>query len=611
MCGIFAYLGNQDAIDVCLEGLKKLEYRGYDSSGIAGVESGKLFICKAVGKIEKMEALLQFEKPCLSFAIAHTRWATHGAPSQENAHPHTDQNQRIAVVHNGVIENYAEMKDKLIHSDGVIFSSETDTEVVPHLFAKFYTGDLLAAAVKVFALLEGSFALAVMHTDHPDALVATAEKSPLVIAFDPDSKESFISSDPNALAGKKVQLFYLADREIAYLKKGQEPLFFDKKGKKITKGSEENCLACSTISKGIYEHYMLKEIFEQERVAADVIAGRYDSHNKTAYFEELQGIDLSSYQHVMIIACGSSFHAAAIAAYFFEEMAHLETKIEIASEYRYKTPIFSAHTLIVVLSQSGETADTIAAMRRLKKIGMKVIALCNVASSTIAREADATLFLRSGPEVAVASTKTFVAQLCVLYLLTILLARQRGMTKERAEDLFVQISKIPSVIAEVLDEHRTIQKLAIKYAKYHDWYFLGRGVLYPTALEAALKLKEIAYVNAVGYPAGEMKHGPIALLDSHVPVVVFCANHLLEKKVISNLMESRARSAPIIVFGWNEFLDDFHPFCEDQFIIPMCSDELACIPLTVVSQLFAYFIAKERKLDIDKPRNLAKSVTVE
>jgi glucosamine--fructose-6-phosphate aminotransferase (isomerizing) len=356
---------------------------------------------------------------------------------------------------------------------------------------------------------------------------------------------------------------------------------------------------------------MLKEIFEQERVVFDVIEGRYDEKNQMPYFEELQSLDLALYQHVMIIACGTSFHAAAIASYFFEEIAHIETKIEIASEYRYKTPIFSPHTLCIVLSQSGETADTIAALRKLKKMGMKVIALCNVTGSTIAREADATLFLRSGPEIAVASTKTFVAQLCVLFLLTIFLARQRGMKEEKAKALFAQLKNMPKVIAEILDTHREIQKLAAKYANYHDFYFLGRGVLYPTALEAALKLKEIAYINAVGYPAGEMKHGPIALLDSNVPVVVFCANHHLEKKIMSNLMESRARHAPIIVFGWNEFLQDFNPFCEDRLIIPQSGDELACISLTVASQLFAYFIARERKVDVDKPRNLAKSVTVE
>lgn len=613
MCGIFAYLGEKEASKICLEGLKKLEYRGYDSSGIGGVKDGKLVIIKEVGKIAKLEEDLKDQDLGLPMAMAHTRWATHGIPSKQNAHPHTDQNNTVAVVHNGVIENYASIKNDLTKNKRVSFSSDTDTEVIAQLTSINYKGDLFKACIESFAQLEGSFALALIHKDHPDQMIATAEKSPLVVGFDPASKELYIASDPSALPAKKLDLYFLEEREVASLTKGKAPLFYDKTGSPLPKKPMDIPVEPSEASKGIFEHYMLKEIFEQDKAVIGALKDRYDEKKCTAIFKELKisEQDLAKIEHILIIACGTSFHAASIAAYLFEEISHISTRVEIASEYRYKTPIIFPNTLVIALSQSGETADTIAAVRNIKGKGAKMVALCNVPGSTLAREVESTIFLHAGPEVAVASTKTFTSQITVLYLLALLLARQRGMSADQGRVFYQQLYTIPEKIGQILEDVRKIQTIAIKYAKHHDFYFLGRGVLYPTALEAALKLKEVAYINAVGYPAGEMKHGPIALLDPTVPVVVFCANEALEQKIISNLMESRARKAPIIVFGWKEFEKDFGPFCEDMFLIPKTTDALACLLLTVATQLFAYFAAKERGAEIDQPRNLAKSVTVE
>lgn len=613
MCGIFAYLGKEEASKICLEGLKKLEYRGYDSSGIGGVKDGGLVIYKEVGKMAKLEEGLQGQLLHLPMAMAHTRWATHGIPSKQNAHPQEDQNHSVAVVHNGVIENYAGIKNALIKNKKVAFSSDTDTEVIAQLVGINYKGDLLKACIESLAQLEGSFALALIHKDHPNTMMAAAEKSPLVVGFDPAGKDLYIASDPSALPVQKLDLYFLEGGEMALLTKGSAPSFFDKAGYPLSKKPMDVALEKNEASKGIFEHFMLKEIFEQDKTVIHAIKDRYDEKRGTAVFEELKipESDLAKIEHILIIACGTSFHAASIAAYLLEEISHISTRVEIASEYRYKTPILFPNTLVIALSQSGETADTIAAIRNIKGKGAKIIALCNVPGSTLAREVESTLFLHAGPEVAVASTKTFTSQITVLYLLTLLLARQRGMTAEEGRVFYNHLYAIPEKIGQILEEVRKIQKIALKYAKHRDFYFLGRGVLYPTALEAALKLKEVAYINAVGYPAGEMKHGPIALLDPTVPVVVFCANEGLEQKILSNLMESRARKAPIIVFGWKEFEKDFGPFCEDMFLIPKTTDPLACLLLTVATQLFAYFAAKERKAEIDQPRNLAKSVTVE
>lgn len=613
MCGIFGYIGNQKATLVCLDGLKKLEYRGYDSAGIAGVDNNQILVCKELGKISALENAVQNRDFQFKSAIAHTRWATHGKPSKENAHPHLDQKKSVAVVHNGVIENYATIKDDLIQKQHVIFSSETDTEVIPHLIASYYKGDLLHASMEAFKLLEGSFALAIIHKDHPDQIVAVAEQSPLIVGYSPKTQESFLASDPNALPSRDLDIYYLVDGEVALLDKGKVPSFFDKEGRSITKKGQHPFVTESETSKGKFEHFMLKEIFEQALTVRSAMKGRYQEERKSVYFEEFafDPSELKTINQIVLVACGTSYYAAMIAAYLLESIAGISAKAEIASEYRYKNPVLLPNTLVIALSQSGETADTIAAVRNVKGQAARTLALCNVPGSSLTREVDTTIYLHAGSEIAVASTKTFTSQVIVLYLLTLLLAQQRNLNPVTATLMFKRLYDLPIHVEQVLSNASEIEKLAKKYAHYEDFFFLGRSTLYPTALEAALKLKEIAYVDAQGYPAGEMKHGPIALLCDKVPAVLFCANSQLQQKIMSNLMECKARGAPIVVFGWKQFEKEIAAVADDVLWIPKTSDELACIPLTIASQFFAYYIARERGADIDKPRNLAKSVTVE
>ena len=614
MCGIFAYIGQKQATQLCLEGLKKLEYRGYDSAGIAGAHEGAIVVCKEQGKVSVVEKLCNAQDLHLSSAIAHTRWATHGIPSKVNAHPHLDQKGQIAVVHNGVIENYAAIKKKLIEDRNIKFVSETDTEVIPQLAAAYYSGDFFEAVTLACQDLEGSFAIVFIHKDFPDEMIAVAEKSPLVIGYNPISHEIYVASDPNALADQSLEFFFLENRQMAHLIKDAIPRFFDKYGHCIQKEKAANLhLVYSAFSKGIYEHFMLKEIFEQDHTLAQAFKDRIDLRENSISFEEsnLDLMHLASVEEIILVGCGTSFHAGSIASYFFEQISGIATRTEIASEYRYKPSILSQKTLVIALSQSGETADTLAAMKNIQENGCKVLALCNVEGSTLARQADYVIFLRAGPEIAVASTKTFTSQIVILFLLALLLGRQKGYPESKIEVCLQSLVALPKQVDHILHNHRKIQKVALKYAKAKDFYFLGRGILYPVALEAALKLKEIAYVNAVGYAAGEMKHGPIALLQSSVPVGVFCAHRSLEQKIMSNLMESKARGSPIIVFGLEELSKDFIQEADDVVLIPNTTDELSCILATIVSQLFAYYIAKERGVDIDRPLNLAKSVTVE
>ncbi|MEI6243361.1 MAG: glutamine--fructose-6-phosphate transaminase (isomerizing), partial [Chlamydiota bacterium] len=424
----------------------------------------------------------------------------------------------------------------------------------------------------------------------------------------------FVASDPSALAGQEMEIFFLTNGEVAYLQRGKKPLFFNKKGISIQKNGNFQNLPESAIAKGKFEHFMLKEIFEQPRVIKDSLVDRYDEKNQTVCFPEIT-FDQKIFQEVsniLIIACGTSWHAAYIGAYVLEQYTNIPTRAEIASEFRYKHTVIAPKTLVIVMSQSGETADTIAGLREAKRQKAVTLAFCNVKGSTIDREADSTLLLRAGPEVAVASTKTFTAQVMLLLLLTLKLARERSvMNEEQGRLFFHKLYELPEQVAEVLENRDAIQALAKKYAKKEDFFFLGRGLLYPTALEAALKIKEIAYINATGYPAGEMKHGPIAFLDEEVPVVIFLASGSLHQKIMSNLMESKARKSPVIAISWKQFEKDIEKHVDDIIWIPKTDDMLSCIPVTVVTQLFAYFMAKERNRNIDQPRNLAKSVTVE
>lgn len=609
MCGIFGYTGPQHAVDIVINGLKKLEYRGYDSAGIAGVNNGKLIYCKEVGKLSVLEKELE----AMSFgadhlAIGHTRWATHGVPSKINAHPQFDTQKHLAVVHNGIIENHEPLRISL-KQHGAKFVSDTDTEVVAHLIASFYKGDLLKAVQQTVPLLKGAYALAIVHKDYPDQIVAVANQCPLIIGV--GNNESFIASDSHAFANYTREVIYLTDCEIAVIKPSKIEIF-NSLTQQINKDSQKIDIRAEDLSKGKFEHYTLKEIHQQPQSIKNAFASRFLRDYGTVVFDELQFNvnELMGVERIQILACGTSWHAGLIGAYMLEDLARIPVQVEISSEFRYKNPIVLPGTFVIAISQSGETADTIAAIREVKAKGAKVLSICNVYGSTIVRESDSAIFLHAGPEIGVCSTKAFTSQVVVLALFTILMARMRHMSKQEGQEFLQALEALPEQVQQVLDQSAHIQKLAKKYAKYENFFFMGRRYMFPTSLEGALKLKEIAYVNANGYAAGEIKHGPIALLNEQCPVVALCSNKTTFHKLESNLMEVKTRKAPLLAIT-EENSENLEKVADDIIFVPATKDELATIPTTVATQLLAYYIAKERGADIDHPRNLAKSVTVE
>ncbi|CCB91839.1 glucosamine--fructose-6-phosphate aminotransferase [isomerizing] [Waddlia chondrophila 2032/99] len=608
MCGIFGYVGKKNSVKIAIEGLKRLEYRGYDSAGIAGVSSGQLFACKEVGKVAILETIVEKADISLDAAIAHTRWATHGKPSGLNAHPHLDTLHSLAVVHNGIVENHDTLRRHLMQQ-GVAFESETDTEVIAHLVSSFYEGDLLKAVKETIPLLEGSFAIALVHKDYPDQIIAVAHESPLVIGIGED--EAFISSDSHAFISHTREVVFLSNSEIAVVTPNKLEIF-NTSLQQIQKEREILSIEAEEISKKGYQHYTLKEINEQPQSIRNALLSRYFEDYGTAVFEELtfDVNELLSIQRVLILACGTSWHAGCVGSYLIEDMARIPVQVEISSEFRYKNPIVPPGTFVVAVSQSGETADTIAALRELKAKAVKVLGICNVHSSTLARECDCTIFLKAGPEIGVCSTKAFVSQVVVFSLFSLLLARMRHMSKADGQEFIQALKVLPEQVQKVLNQADAIQSLAKKYAKYDNFFYLGRHYMFPTALEGALKLKEISYINANGYPAGEMKHGPIALIGPDCPTVAFCANRLTYDKLLSNLMEIKSRSGPIIAIS-EEGSAGIDSIADDVIWVPASRDEIAVVPTTVAAQLFAYYVALERGEDIDQPRNLAKSVTVE
>ena len=617
MCGIFGYIRSPEElkdkvnpVDVCISGLKLLEYRGYDSSGIAGMIDGKIRAYKRAGKIRTLQEAISSENLRLESAIAHTRWATHGVPSQENAHPHLDQSKSLAVVHNGIIDNYHIIRKKLIKK-GMRFHSDTDTEVIAGLVSYYYNGNLKEAVQKALRELHGSFAIALIHKDHPHQIIGASRESPLVIGINEKRREAYLSSDANSFNGKILDILYLQDDEIIALK-GNSFATYDLHGKKIEKQLKTVAFQDRIISKNGFEHYMHKEIFEQPQTVQQAMLGRFKEEFGTAEFEKLalSPQHLQSIHRVLILACGTSWHAGSIAASMLEHLARIPTEAEIASEFRYTNPIISEDTLVLAISQSGETADTIAAVREAKAKGAKIIAICNVDHSTLVREADASLFLRAGPEISVCSTKAFTSQLTVLALFSLYMARLRHLSKEEGQQFLKELKHLPTKITQVLAQESQIKAFAKKYARFEHFFFTGRRYMYPTSLEAALKLKEISYLNANGYPAGEMKHGPIALVNPDLAVIALCGNLQTFDKMMSNLMEIKARGGTILAFapkGKEEVL----AITQDVLWIPKTSDMFASILYSVAGQLFAYSIAKLRGTDIDQPRNLAKSVTVE
>jgi len=610
MCGIFGYIGPDNSAAICLEGLKKLEYRGYDSAGLVGISDGQLYFWKEVGKIRALEEAWT-EKPAqLSLAIAHTRWATHGKPTRENAHPHFDQHLRIAVVHNGIVENHRPLREMLKSYD-IKFHSETDTEVIAQLIGHFYQGDIVAATQQALSLMQGFWGIAVIHKDHPDKIIAASRENPLAVAFKPSSGEAFLSSDPNAFHSSDLDVLFLRNDELAVIQADKVEVF-DPSRTQITKTPEKLGLENYTRSKGDFEHFMLKEIFEQPQTIGQALHNRFIEDFGTVEFENfnLTPQDLQGVRRILILGCGTSWHAGCIGAFLFEEKTRIPAHAEIASEFRYKNPIVSENTLVIAISQSGETLDTIAAVREVKQKGSKVLAICNVRNSTLTREADATVFLRAGPEISVCSTKAFTSQLTVLSLLALLMGRQRHLSKEEGHTFLTELRRIPALVQQVLALDSVIEEAASRYSHYNNFFFLGRHCMYPTSLEAALKLKEISYINATGCAAGEMKHGPIALVDANFPVIGLCGNHKTMDKMISNLTEVKSRGAPILAFAF-ENTPDIETVADDVIYLPSCPDELAPIPFSVATQLFAYYVAKQRGTEIDHPRNLAKSVTVE
>ena len=611
MCGIIGYTGNRPAAGMLIDGLGRLEYRGYDSAGLAVVSCGRLYDAKAVGKVRKLEEVVtaspELQGLC-GCGIAHTRWATHGEPSIANAHPHFSNDRKIAVVHNGIIENHQELRRHL-PAKGCVFCSQTDSEVIAHLIAEAYDGDLLAATAAFLGQLHGTYGIAVVCSQRPGEIVVARKGSPIIIGM--GDKENFVASDIAALLAHTRQVIYLNDGDIAAITSEKIDLR-DIRNVPIEREIAKIDWEVSAAEKGIYPHFMLKEIFEQPETVENAIRGRLDHEMASAI---LSGIGLSPREllqisHIVITGCGSSMHAGLVGEYYFEDLAGISTSVEQAAEFRYRNPIIEPNTLVIPISQSGETADTIAAVREATAKGAIVTALCNVVGSTIARESGRGIYLHAGPEISVASTKAFLSQVVVLLLFALSLGRNRRLSRSQGKELVAEIERIPALIREVLAQAAEIKKIASHYAHVDDFFFIGRGCLYPTALEGALKLKEISYIHAEGYHAAELKHGPISLLDEKHPVMALANDIPGRDKILGNIQECRARRAPVVAIATTGDME-IRNLTQDVIEIPPCSRFVAPLPTAVALQLFAYYIAAERGCEIDQPRNLAKSVTVE
>lgn len=606
MCGIVGYIGNNNCVPIVVEGLKRLEYRGYDSSGIAIISQGKIDIYKKTGKIINLEKHLPRDLEA-KIGIGHTRWATHGGVTDQNAHPHASRNNKFAIVHNGIIENFTVIKSKL-ESEGFKFKSETDSEVIAHLIEKNYKGNFEEAFYNTLQFLEGAYGIVAICADEPDYFMVARKGSPLVIGVGND--EMFVASDVSAFLGYTKQAVYLEDYEIAKIEQKKFTIK-DFRRKEVAKTVSTIDWDLAAFDKGDFEHYMLKEIYEQPESVKRAFAGRLMPNCGTAKLGGLNMTpqELGDIEKINIIACGTSYHAGLVGAYVIEELARLNTRVEVASEVRYKNPVIEKNTLTFVVSQSGETIDTLFAMREHQKKGAKVLGICNVVGSTIPRESNGGVYVHGGPEVAVASTKAFTSQLTVFFLFAILLGRMRDLSQEKGIELINEIERIPPKIEQILG-NKNIEHLAEKYSKLDNFMFLGRGISYPVCLEAALKLKEISYLHAEGIASGEIKHGPLALVDVKTPVVFVMPDDGLYEKSLSNMQEVRARGGIILAIV-NKEDQKVKALANDVIVIPKTDQLFSPILSIIPLQLFAYYIAKIRGCDIDKPRNLAKSVTVE
>lgn len=607
MCGIVGYIGDKKAAPILLDGLKKLEYRGYDSAGIAVQQKRNISLVKNKGKINKLEKLLNEESPAGNVGIGHTRWATHGKPSTPNSHPHRSSEGDFVVVHNGIIENYLELKNQLIE-EGYDFDSETDTEVIPNLISKFYEGNIEEAVQKAVNLLEGSYAIAVLSKKEEEKIVAVRKDSPLIIGLGED--EYFIGSDIPAILEHTRDVYILDDDEMAVLEK-EGVKTFTVEGEKLDKEVFNVDWEASMAEKGGYEHFMLKEIHEQPETVKKCISGRLKEADVEFDNFEMDAEELNSYNKIYIVACGTAYNSGLVGKYAIEKLARIPVEVAIASEFRYRDPIVDENTLVIVVSQSGETADTLAAARESKAKGARILAICNVVGSTIAREADDVIYIHAGPEIAVASTKAYIGMITVQYMLAVYFARRKELLNdEESRKIIADFKEIPAQIERILKEQEEKIKEQIKnYSDRENVFYIGRGIDNAVVEEASLKLKEISYIHAESYPAGELKHGTLALVEEGVPVIAVATQPEVMEKTISNIKEVKARKGVVtaVVSEGTRNLDDI----DYLFEIPETHKLLSSILSTVPLQLLAYYIAVERNCEIDQPRNLAKSVTVE
>ena len=609
MCGIVGYVGDRQAAEFLLDGLSKLEYRGYDSAGIAVYDGENIRVEKSVGRLAALRDKIKGNVPMGSLGIGHTRWATHGRPSDVNSHPHTDCHGDFAIVHNGIIENYLSLKEELI-ANGHVFKSETDTEVVVHLLEEVYNGDFIAAVRAVLERIEGSYALVFMSRRHPDLLICTKQDNPLIIGL--GEGENFIASDIPAIISKTRRTYILADGEVAIVRKEAVEVT-NHLGAPVPKKVFEVTWNAEAAEKGGYEHFMLKEIHEQPKAVRDTMSQRITADKKSISFDELawDADYLNSFNKIYIVACGTAYHAGLVGKYYIEKLARVLVEVDVASEFRYRDPIVDEHTLLIVVSQSGETSDTLAALKESKRRGAKTLAITNVVGSSIAREADQVVYTWAGPEIAVASTKAYTTQLVLFFMLALYMAEiKKSIAAERTAELVAQLHEIPAQVSEILSDVDPIKTFAKQYGFNEDVFYIGRGLDYAVSLEGALKLKEISYIHAEAYAAGELKHGTLALIVEGVPVIALATQRNVYEKTLSNIKEVKARDAVVIGIAaegdteLEKYVDHvMHVPATDEFIMPI----LSVIPL----QLLAYYAAITRGCDVDKPRNLAKSVTVE
>lgn len=609
MCGIVGYIGPDQAAPFLLEGLSKLEYRGYDSAGIAVFDGSKIHVDKSVGRLNVLTKKVEINPLKGNLGIGHTRWATHGRPSDANSHPHTDCTGKFVVVHNGIIENYMHLKEELI-AKGHIFTSETDTEVVAHLIEECYEGDFEAAVKKVLAKIEGSYALVFMCQDEPGKLICTKQDNPLVIGL--GEGENFIASDIPAIISRTRKTYILSDGEMAIVTP-ESVWVMNRQGVPVTKKVFEVNWDAEAAEKGGYEHFMIKEIYEQPKAVRETMTSRVAKDDSGITFDELKWTkdDVAPIRKIAIIACGTAYHAGIVGKYLIENLARIPVEVDVASEFRYRSPLIDEQTLAIVVSQSGETLDTLAALKEAKNLGARTLAVTNVVGSSIAREADHVIYTWAGPEIAVASTKAYTTQLVVMAMLAIYLGAIKGtLPQEKVRELCHALRDLPNQAHELLEDVEPIKTFAQQYGFNEDVFFIGRSLDYAVALEGALKLKEISYIHAEAYAAGELKHGTLALIIEGVPVIALATQHDVYEKTLSNIKEVKARDAVVIGIGLSGD-KQLEKYVDHTIFIPATNKFLTPILSVIPLQLLAYYAAVTRGCDVDKPRNLAKSVTVE